>query len=80
MCDDMTDLIVGYLTGELHPDTAREFEAHLDICADCVAFLNTYKTTVQMTRSLRYEDIPAEMKKRVRHFLQKKMKATPRRR
>jgi anti-sigma factor RsiW len=80
MCNDITDLILDYLTEELDPDTTSEFEKHMRICPDCVAFLNTYKQTVQMTRSLRYEDIPPEMEKRVRQFLAQKMKGAPRRR
>ena len=80
ICQQVTDLILDYLTGELHPDTAAEFKKHLRICPDCVAFLNTYNKTIQMTQSLRYEDIPAEMEKRVRRFLQKKIKGVPRKR
>ena len=74
MCDGITDLILDYLTEELDPDTTSEFEKHMRICPDCVAFLNTYKQTVQVTRSLRYEDIPPEMEKRVHQFLAEKMK------
>lgn len=80
MCDDITDLIMDYLTGELPPDTALEFEEHLRMCPDCVAFLNTYKKTVQVTRSLQYEDIPPAMEKRVRQFLTQKVKGSSRRR
>ena len=79
-CQQIADFLLDYLTRELHPDTAAEFEEHLGICPDCVAFLNTYKKTVQVTRSLRYEDIPPEMEKRVSRFLQKKIKGLPRKR
>jgi anti-sigma factor RsiW len=60
------------MTGELDPETVASFEDHLRLCPDCVAFLNTYKKTVQATRSLRFEDIPAEMEKRVRRFLRER--------
>ncbi len=79
-CQQITDLILDYITGELHPDTAAEFEEHLGICPDCVAFMNTYKKTVEVTRSLPCEDIPAEMEKRVRRFLEEKIKGAPRKR
>lgn len=79
-CQQITEFILDYITGELHPDTAAVFQEHLRICPDCVAFLNTYKKTVQVTRSLRYEDIPPEMETRVRRFLQEKIKGAPRRR
>lgn len=68
-CKQATSLILGYLTGELDPKTAWLFEEHLMICPDCVSFLNSYKETIKFTRSLSYEDIPSEMKKRIRRFL-----------
>ncbi len=72
ICREITDLLLDYMTGELDPETVAAFEDHLDLCPDCVAFLNTYKKTVQATRSLRFEDIPAEMEKRVRRFLRER--------
>ena len=74
ICQQITDLILDYLTEELDPKTRSDFEAHLHICPDCVAFLNTYKKTFQATRSLRYEDIPSEMERRVRLFLEERIK------
>ncbi len=72
ICREITDLLLDYLTGELDPGTASAFEDHLRLCSDCVAFLNTYKKTVQVTRSLRYKNIPAELERRVRQFLQQR--------
>jgi hypothetical protein len=68
-CKQATSLILDYFTGELDPKTARLFEEHLMICPDCVSFLNSYKETIKFTRSLSYDDIPSEMKKRIRRFL-----------
>ncbi|MGH7380990.1 MAG: anti-sigma factor family protein [Candidatus Methylomirabilales bacterium] len=72
ICREVTDLLLDYMTGELDPETVSAFEDHLRLCSDCVAFLKTYKKTVQATRSLRFEDIPAEMEKRVRRFLRER--------
>lgn len=44
-------MILDFLSGELSPETDSEFQKHLKICPDCVAFLNTYKKTVELTRS-----------------------------
>lgn len=74
ICREITDLIIDYVLGELDPDTTWEFEEHLRNCEDCTAFLNTYNKTIQMTRSLRYQTIPPEMKRRVRLFLQRRTK------
>lgn len=73
-CERVASLITDYLNGELDCETALAFEEHLSVCPSCVAFLNTYKKTIQATKSLRYEDIPPETEKRVLEFIQKKVK------
>ena len=72
-CQQATSLIVDYITGALDPETALAFEQHLRDCPDCVAFLNTYKKTIQATRSLHSEEIPLEMRSRVQQFLREKI-------
>lgn len=80
ICEEIASLILDYLTRELDPETASAFEEHLRLCPDCVAFLKTYEKTVQATRSLRYEDIPPQMEKRVRRFLRDRLKKPRQRR
>lgn len=72
-CRQVTSLIVDYLTHDLEPQDRLEFKAHLRKCPDCVAFLATYRKTIRVTRSLRYRDIPVEMRERVRQFLQSRI-------
>ena len=69
-CEQVTGLIIGYLAGVLDPDLTAAFEAHLRDCDDCIAFLNTYKRTIDAAQGLRYEDVPAEMEARVRQSLE----------
>jgi hypothetical protein len=76
-CEQVTKLIRDYLQGELTPEITASFEEHLRRCADCTAFLKTYRQTVQEVQSLRYEDIPQEMQIRVRQFLRAKMENSP---
>lgn len=73
-CQQVTGLILNYVTGELNPRATLAFKAHLRGCPDCIAFLVTYQQTIQATKSLRYEAISPAMRKRVRQFLQKKIK------
>lgn len=72
ICREITNLLLDYMAGELDPETVAAFEAHLRLCPDCVAFLNTYKKTVRAIRSLRYKSIPAELERRVRRFLRER--------
>jgi len=50
-CRDASELIVDYLNGELNEYVELSFEKHLARCPDCVSFLNTYKKTVELTKS-----------------------------
>jgi anti-sigma factor RsiW len=65
------------VTGELNAETALAFKAHLRKCPDCIAFLSTYQKTVHAARSLRYESIPLQMRRRVRQFLRERTKVPP---
>jgi len=76
-CQQITSLILDYVTGELDPQTTLAFKAHLRKCPDCIAFLSTYQKTSQAARSLRYDSIPLEMRRRIRQFLQEKIKGSP---
>jgi anti-sigma factor RsiW len=73
-CQQITALILDYLTGELNAETALAFKAHLRKCPDCIAFLSTYQKTVHAARSLRHESIPLQMRRRIRQFLRERIK------
>ncbi len=68
-CQQVTDAIVDYLTGDMQPETTAVFDHHLQGCPDCFAFFNTYNSTVRTTRSLSYDDVPNEVRRRVQQFL-----------
>lgn len=68
-CREIVTLLADYLDGSLDPDTARSLEAHLEGCAPCVAFVNTYKGTLKAARQLKETDIPPELKERLLSFL-----------
>jgi anti-sigma factor RsiW len=73
-CKSITDLIWKYASDRLSPTLKREFEKHLRICPDCVSFLNTYKKTVSLARSMGASAIPAHVRANVRAFLKKKIR------
>ena len=72
-CEQVTSLIMDYVTGVLDDTTVAAFERHLWGCRDCRAFLNTYRKTLQTTQSLSYDDVPAEMVQRVQQFLNQRL-------
>ena len=64
-CRKIADLLSDYLDGTLPKRTAELLEWHIDGCAPCVAFVNTYRGTLHATRTVRDVDIPPELKKRL---------------
>jgi anti-sigma factor RsiW len=62
-CKKATSLITDYVIGTLASDITRKLERHLSACPDCVAFLKTYKKTIQMTRFFLASGVLPEMEK-----------------
>jgi anti-sigma factor RsiW len=50
-CKEEVTLIGDYLSSSLSARVAAAFETHMQACPDCVAFLQTYKKTVEATRA-----------------------------
>jgi anti-sigma factor RsiW len=72
-CEQVTALLIDYVAGDLDPATTLVLERHVQNCPDCVAFLRTYRESIRLTRTLRYEDIPGELQDRVHAFLRQKI-------
>jgi anti-sigma factor RsiW len=49
-CRELTAFIADYLSGDLPPDSKIEFERHLDVCPNCVTYLDGYQDTVRLGR------------------------------
>lgn len=73
-CKEITGLIFGYLNDTLSPSVRRDFKRHLRICPDCVNFLNTYKKTASVTRSIRPEEIRPKIRQNILDFLRERMR------
>lgn len=50
-CKEEVTLLGDYLSSSLSNQVAAAFEAHMHACPDCVAFLRTYKKTIEATRA-----------------------------
>jgi len=75
-CRECIDLLVDYLEGDLSPERARALDIHLELCPPCVAFVRTYKGTVDVARSLPLDEIPPELTQRLLDFLQREKDGT----
>jgi anti-sigma factor (TIGR02949 family) len=71
-CCNVVRFLAEYLERHLEPRVRADLEAHLQKCPRCVAQLRTYESTVSLLRSLRDDDLPPDLRLRVRSFLDAK--------
>ena len=71
-CRRIAELLGDYLEGTLPKRLSELLEWHIDGCAPCVAFINTYRGTVHATRALHDVPIPPELKTRLLRVLAEK--------
>jgi anti-sigma factor RsiW len=64
-CRQIADLLGDYLDGTLPKRTRELLEWHIEGCPPCVAFVNTYRGTVNAAARLREAQIPPELKQRL---------------
>lgn len=50
-CREVSDFLLHYLEGDLPPREQRAFGRHLFWCRACVAYVESYRTTVALARS-----------------------------
>jgi len=65
------DLLADYVDGNLPREQAELLEWHIDSCAPCVAFLNTYRGTMDAAKRLRQATLPPELPDKLIAFLQR---------
>ena len=63
------DYLDEYVDGTLSPEVVEDFERHLARCPPCVAYLNTYKRTRDLTGKLGQGAISDGLKACLRQFL-----------
>lgn len=49
-CRELADFISDYLAGELRDEVRAPFEHHLSLCPNCVKYLQTFRTTIELSR------------------------------
>jgi anti-sigma factor RsiW len=64
-CRRIAELLGDYLEGTLPKATAELLEWHIEACPPCVAFVNTYRGTVNAATKLKEVNIPSELKQRL---------------
>lgn len=57
-CRELADFISDYLAGELPDETRIRFEHHLSLCPNCVRYIASLKSTIELSRRA-FEQPPA---------------------
>ena len=68
-CPHIISLLSDYLDGRLPSELCAELERHLSGCSECTAFVGTFRSTVSLLQSLSENDLPEELRVRLRAFL-----------
>lgn len=68
-CKDFCDKLSDYLEGEIAPNECRLIEEHLSDCPPCSLTYQSLKTTVDICGKAFSEEIPHDVKARLRAFL-----------
>jgi anti-sigma factor RsiW len=68
-CPRIVSLLSDYIDGRLPDDVRRDLEEHLSGCSDCTTFVGSLRSTVALLQSLNEEDLPEELRLRLKAFL-----------
>jgi anti-sigma factor RsiW len=70
-CLDLVGLLADYVEHNLPPDIHQDLERHLAQCPRCVAQLKTYESTLSLLRSIKDDDLPTELRCKLKAFVDK---------
>ncbi|HEY0284120.1 MAG TPA: zf-HC2 domain-containing protein [Vicinamibacterales bacterium] len=68
-CSRIVSLLSDYIDGRLPGDIRTDLEKHLSGCSECTAFVGTFRSTVTLLQSLSEDDLPEELRLRLKAFL-----------
>lgn len=74
-CREAIAILADYLEAALTPETLEALERHLHDCPPCVAYVNTYRRTRDLTAAAQRMAMPPEMRERVRRFLLERLQS-----
>ena len=49
-CREVLTFLWSYLSGELEAEKQKKIDEHLEECPSCVAYIGSYKTTIELSK------------------------------
>jgi hypothetical protein len=71
-CKELVYLLGDYLEGSMEEHLRQELAVHIERCEPCMNFLKTYDKTRILCRQLQPEEIPEEVRNRLKAFVLQK--------
>ena len=69
-CRELTELLLDYVGGDLSEEMCTTIRSHLAACEHCVHFVETYRVTIQISRTLPASVPPESILERLRKSLE----------
>ena len=64
-CQEVVELVTGYLEGSLSPEEAALFEQHVNFCDGCEWYLDQMRTTIATVGRIEETDVPPAIRDRL---------------
>jgi anti-sigma factor RsiW len=64
-CRELVELVTDYLEERLPPAERARFDAHLEVCEGCRAYLDQMRATVRLLGRLPEDTLPPELEERL---------------
>jgi anti-sigma factor RsiW len=64
-CQRLLELLHDFVSGELNAADVASLQAHLQQCPPCEIYVQTYRLTITMTRTLPLAEIPSDTAERL---------------
>jgi anti-sigma factor RsiW len=74
-CPRIVSLLSDYIDGRLPADVRRDLDQHLVGCSECATFVASFRSTVTLLQSLTDDDLPEELRVRLKAFLDDRNKS-----
>ncbi|HSC51039.1 MAG TPA: zf-HC2 domain-containing protein [Gaiellaceae bacterium] len=59
-CQELVELVTGFVEGALAPDERERIERHLDTCDGCRTYVEQMRQVIELTGRLTLDDVPPE--------------------
>ena len=64
-CQELTELVTGYIEGTLSAHEMALFEQHLNFCDGCDWYVDQMRTTIATVGRIEEADVPGDMRDRL---------------